>query len=96
MISWQRGHGGSSLTSSLQDRRTLTPQEIRTLSAAEREGLIIHATTPAVKTRMTRHYESPHRDIFAASVRESRRIAGLDADLPPVHGRPAGKEDTRP
>jgi type IV secretion system protein VirD4 len=96
VISWQRGHGGSSLTSSLQDRRTLTPQEIRTLSAAEREGLIIHATTPAVKTRMTRHYEGPHRDVFAASVRESRRIAGLDADLPAAHGRPGGKEDARP
>jgi type IV secretory pathway TraG/TraD family ATPase VirD4 len=82
VISWQRGHGGSSLTSSLQDRKTLTPQEIRTLSALEREGLIIHATTPAVKTRMTRHYEGPYADVFAASVRESRRIAGLDSADP--------------
>jgi type IV secretion system protein VirD4 len=89
VVSWQRGHGGSSLTSSLQDRKTLTPQEIRTLSALEREGLIIHATTPAVKTRMTRHYEGRHRDVFAASERESRRIAGLDP-------APAdGSEDTR-
>jgi type IV secretion system protein VirD4 len=79
VVSWQRGHGGSSLTSSLQDRKTLTPQEVRTLSAIEREGLIIHATTPAVKTRMTRHYEGPHRDIFAASVKEARRIAGLNS-----------------
>ena len=73
--SWQRGHGGSSLSWSLQDRKALTPQEIRTLSAAEREGLIIHATTPAVKTRMTRHYEGPHRDVFADSVRQARLIA---------------------
>jgi hypothetical protein len=45
---------------------------------------------------MTRHYEGPHRDVFAASVRESRRIAGLDAGLPSTHGRPGGKEDARP
>ena len=93
VVSWQRGHGGSSLTSSLQDRKTLTPQEIRTLSALEREGLIIHATTPAVKTRMTRHYEGPHRDVFAASERESRRIAGLDS--PPADGD-RGREGGRP
>jgi type IV secretion system protein VirD4 len=79
VTSWQRGHGGSSLTASLQDRKTLTPDQVRTLSALEREGLIIHATTPAVLTRMTRHYEGPCKDVFAASVKESRRIAGLDA-----------------
>jgi type IV secretion system protein VirD4 len=93
VVSWQRGHGGSSLTSSLQDRKTLTPQEIRTLSALEREGLIIHATTPAVKTRMTRHYEGPHRDAFAASERESRRIAGLGPG--PADRSPAAKEGSR-
>jgi type IV secretion system protein VirD4 len=93
VVSWQRGHGGSSLTSSLQDRKTLTPQEVRTLSALEREGLIIHATTPAVKTRMTRHYEGPHAGVFADSVRESRRTAGLDP-APPSAGLPA-KEDGR-
>jgi type IV secretory pathway TraG/TraD family ATPase VirD4 len=92
VISWQRGHGGSSLTSSLQDRKALTPQEVRTLSAAEREGLIIHATTPAVKTRMTRHYEGPHRDTFAASVKQARLIAGLD---PPPPEDPASSADSR-
>jgi len=90
VLSWQRGHGGSSLTSSLQDRKTLTPQEIRTLSAADREGLIIHATTPAVKTRMTRHYEGPHRAVFAASERESRRLAGLDPNAADGGGREDG------
>lgn len=94
VVSWQRGHGGSSLTSSLQDRKTLTPQEIRTLSSLEREGLIIHATTPAVKTRMTRHYEGPDREVFAASERESRRVAGLDPD--PAGESPAAKEDRHP
>jgi type IV secretory pathway TraG/TraD family ATPase VirD4 len=91
VVAWQRGHGGSSLSSSLQDRKTLTPGQIRTLSAIEREGLIIHATTPVVKTRMTRHYEGPHRDVFSASVAESRRIAGLDAPARPLAGE-TGKE----
>jgi type IV secretory pathway TraG/TraD family ATPase VirD4 len=77
VISWQRGHGGSSLSSSLQDRKTATPEQVRTLSAQRREALIIHATTPAVLTRMTRHYEGLDRAVFAASVKESRRIAGL-------------------
>jgi hypothetical protein len=43
-----------------------------------REALIIHATTPPVKARLTRHYESRHRREYAASVAEARRIAGLD------------------
>ena len=79
VITWQHGHGGHSLSSALQDRRTLTPEQVRTLSVQHREALVIHATTPAVTVRMTRHYEGPHRDVFAASVREARRIAGLDA-----------------
>jgi type IV secretion system protein VirD4 len=79
VITWQRGNGGHSLSSALQDRRTLTPDQVRTLSAQRREALVIHATTPAVKARMTRHYEGPYRNVFAASVAEARRIAGLDA-----------------
>jgi type IV secretory pathway TraG/TraD family ATPase VirD4 len=90
VISWQRGHGGSSLSSSLQDRKTLTPEQVRTLSAQRREALIIHATTPAVLTRMTRHYEGPAREIFAASVREARITAGLDP--PPRITPPTAKE----
>jgi type IV secretory pathway TraG/TraD family ATPase VirD4 len=79
VISWQRGNGGQSLSSALQDRRTLTPEQVRTLSTERREALVIHATTPAVKVRMTRHYEGPHRDVFAASVLEARRISGSGA-----------------
>jgi type IV secretory pathway TraG/TraD family ATPase VirD4 len=66
------------LSSALQDRKTMTPAQIRTLSEADREALIIHATTPPVKARMTRHYEGPHKDQFAAAVTEARQIAGLD------------------
>lgn len=89
VITWQRGHGGASLSSSLQDRKTATPEQVRTLSARRREALIIHATTPVVKTRMTRHYEGQHRAVFAASVRESRRIAGLGT---PAAGKAAVRE----
>jgi type IV secretion system protein VirD4 len=85
VISWQHGQGGSSLSSSLQDRKTAAPEEIRTLSAQRREALIIHATTPAAKTRMTRHYEGPHRAVFADSVRQARLIA-----------RPTGPQEAVP
>jgi type IV secretory pathway TraG/TraD family ATPase VirD4 len=79
VIGWQRGQGGSTLSATLQDRRTMTPEQIRTLDTLQREALIIHSSTPVVRTRMTRHYEGPRRDVFAASVAESRRIAGLQA-----------------
>jgi type IV secretory pathway TraG/TraD family ATPase VirD4 len=80
VTTWQRGHGGTSLSTTLHDRRTVTPEQVRTLSARHREALVIHATTPAVRTRLTRHYEGPDRAVFAASVAEARRIAGLDPD----------------
>jgi type IV secretion system protein VirD4 len=78
LITWQRGQSGHSLSSSLQDRKAMTPGQIRTLSAHRREALVIHATTPPVKARMTRHYEGPHKHQFAAAVTAARRIAGLD------------------
>lgn len=80
VVSWQNGLNGHSLSTSLQDRRTMTAEDIRTLDDMEREALVIRSTTPVVKARMTRHYEGPHRQEFAGSVRESRRIAGLDTD----------------
>jgi type IV secretion system protein VirD4 len=78
LITWQRGQSGHSLSSSLQDRKAMTPGQIRTLSSHRREALVIHATTPPVKARMTRHYEGPHKHQFAAAVTAARRIAGLD------------------
>jgi type IV secretion system protein VirD4 len=78
VITWQRGHGGSTYSSTLQDRRTVTPAQVRTLSASRREALVIHATTPVVRARLTRYYEGPHRADFAASAEQARRIAGLD------------------
>jgi type IV secretory pathway TraG/TraD family ATPase VirD4 len=78
ITTWQHGHGGHSLSATLQDRRTARPDEVRTLSAVRREALVIHATTPAVRARLTRHYEGPNKAVFAASVAEARQIAGLD------------------
>lgn len=79
----QRGAAGYySLQTTLNDRRTITPEQIRTLSPARREALVLHATTPAVKVRMPRHYEGPHRHEFAAAVTEARRIlaSGVSGD----------------
>jgi type IV secretion system protein VirD4 len=90
VLSWQRGQGGHTVSASLQDRKTITPDQVRTLSVRRREALLIHATTPAVKARLTRHYEGPHRREFAASVAEARRIAGLD----PAEGPAAGQAGT--
>lgn len=79
VINWQRGgQGGPSMSSSLQDRRTMTPEEIRTLDTLERQALVIQSSTPAVKVRMTRYYEGPDREEYAAAEKEARRIAGLD------------------
>jgi type IV secretory pathway TraG/TraD family ATPase VirD4 len=77
----QHGRTDHSVQTTLQDRKTMLPGEIRTLSAARREALVIHATTPAVKVRMTRHYEGPHREKFTAAVAEARTIAGLTPRL---------------
>jgi type IV secretion system protein VirD4 len=75
----QRGSTGHTIQSTLHDRKTLRPEAIRTLSEDEREALVIHATTPAVLIRMSRHYEGPDRDAYARSVEEATRlIAGPD------------------
>jgi type IV secretory pathway TraG/TraD family ATPase VirD4 len=77
ITTFQRGAGGHSVQSTLQDRKTITPEEIRTLSEARREALIIHATTPAVLVRMQRHYEGPHAKTFSRAEQEAQVIAGL-------------------
>ena len=83
------------MQTTLQDRKTLTPGEVRTLSAARREALVIHATTPAVKVRMTRHYEGPNQDLYAAATAEARTIAGLtpSARLLPRTGTSPGPSE---
>jgi type IV secretory pathway TraG/TraD family ATPase VirD4 len=82
LTSWQRGRNDHSAQTTLTDRKTITPGQVRTLAAHRREALIIHATTPAVRVRMTRHYEGPHRHTFAAAVQAARRIAGITGPPP--------------
>jgi type IV secretory pathway TraG/TraD family ATPase VirD4 len=71
---YQYGGSGHSLHTTLTDRKTLTPERIRTLSEARREALVLHATTPPVLARMTRHYEGPYRDAHARAVAHARAL----------------------
>ena len=57
---------GATTSSSLQDRAILSPEAIRTLDPGLRQGLLLHATTPPVITRMVRHYEGPRANDHAA------------------------------
>lgn len=75
LTSYQRSDEGAITThTSVQDKKTLTPEQIRTLDSAKRIALVLHATTPAVKVRMVRHYESPDRNLFATAEAEAREL----------------------
>jgi type IV secretion system protein VirD4 len=88
LVSWQHGPGGHSMSSTLQDRKTIAPEHVRTLPVTRREALVIHATVPATRVRMTRHYEGPHRHVFADSARIAAPLAGLGSS-PATDGTPA-------
>ncbi|MEZ0109298.1 type IV secretion system protein VirD4 [Catenulispora sp. EB89] len=81
MTTYQRSDDGSITTgTSIQQHKTMTAEDIRTLSSAAREALVIHATTPAVKIRMTRHYEGPDAALYAQAERDAyTTLAGLCA-----------------
>ncbi|MEV6968621.1 TraM recognition domain-containing protein [Hamadaea sp. NPDC051192] len=70
----QRGPSGTSFNTHVVDRKTISSDAVRTLSEAKREALIIHATTPAVKTRMIRHYEGPDAKAYAGAVEQARHL----------------------
>ena len=73
MTTYQRSDDGAISTgSSIQQHKTMTAEDIRTLNSAKREALVIHATTPAVKVRMTRHYEGPDAALHARAESEAR------------------------
>jgi len=72
LTTYQSGSHGTTMQTTLQDRKVMTPEEIRTLDEMDREALIIHATTPVTKTRMERHYEGPNREAHAESVEWTR------------------------
>lgn len=75
MITYQRSDDGAITTgTSIQQHRTMTAEDIRTLNTAKREALVIHATTPAVKIRMTRHYEGPDATLHTQAEKAARAI----------------------
>lgn len=74
VLSVAHGPHGHTITPSLVDRLTITPDEIRTLSPKRHEALVIHATTPAVITRMRPHYRGPHAQEHATAVEATRAI----------------------
>lgn len=86
MTSYQRSDDGAITTgSSIQQHKTMTAEDIRTLSSARREALVIHATTPAVKIRMTRHYEGPDAALHAQAEHDARAIlTDLAQPTPPA------------
>ncbi|WP_051797574.1 type IV secretory system conjugative DNA transfer family protein [Catenuloplanes japonicus] len=73
----QYNRQGHSVQASVNDRKAMSSEAIRTLDEARREALVIHATTPPVKVRMVRHYESPYRKEYAQASRNARRLMGL-------------------
>jgi type IV secretion system protein VirD4 len=75
MTTYQRSDDGAITTgTSVQQHKTMTSADIRTLNSAKREALVIHATTPAIKIRMTRHYEGPDAALHAQAVKDARAI----------------------
>jgi type IV secretory pathway TraG/TraD family ATPase VirD4 len=64
-------HHGTTAQATLNDRKTMAPDRIRTLSTERWQALIVHATTPAVLVRMTRHYRSAHASEYERSVTET-------------------------
>lgn len=94
LTSYQRGSTGHTLQTTLQDRKVITPEEIRTLDELDRQALIIHATTPAVRARMPRHYEGPGRGQYAAARGQARtRIAAARTAAATASGSlPAGAQ----
>ena len=84
MTTYQRSDDGAISTgTSIQQHKTMTAEDIRTLDSAKREALVIHATTPAVKIRMTRHYEGPDAALHVRAETDARALlAELAQQIP--------------
>ncbi|GGK82099.1 hypothetical protein Sme01_38500 [Sphaerisporangium melleum] len=91
----QRGSSGHTVQSTLHDRKTLPPEAIRTLSERRREALVIHATTPAVLVRMTRHYEGADRDAYARSAAAVAQLIHAAESDPPSDTPRTAADQTR-
>ncbi|MFF5230271.1 type IV secretory system conjugative DNA transfer family protein [Dactylosporangium sp. NPDC000521] len=72
---------GMHVQASVVDRKTMAPDAVRTLDEDRREALVIHATTPAVITRMVRHFEGPHRQEYEQAVTDARQKMGIPQKL---------------
>jgi len=88
LTSTQHGSVGHTVQTTLTDRKVMTPEEIRTLSEHDRLALIIHATTPAVRARLPRHYETPDRDRYAAAHDHARRTIAAAGPVPAADDQP--------
>jgi type IV secretory pathway TraG/TraD family ATPase VirD4 len=75
----QRNRDGISTQATVVDRKTMSPEAIRILDETERQALVIHATTPAVKTRMTRHFESRHAKDYEQAAAKARELMAQGA-----------------
>jgi type IV secretion system protein VirD4 len=82
VVNEQHGPSGTSRSQAEHERPTITAAEVRTLDADRGEALIVHASTPAVKTRMRRHYQSRDAKEYERSVEETKRLLGRGAARP--------------
>ncbi|MFF2075401.1 type IV secretory system conjugative DNA transfer family protein [Kitasatospora sp. NPDC058162] len=80
LTTYQSGSHGTTMQTTLQDRKTVTPDEIRTLDEERREALVIHATTPVTRVRMQRHYEGADRKLYEESNEWSIRYRAGDVE----------------
>ncbi|SDD86628.1 type IV secretory system conjugative DNA transfer family protein [Glycomyces harbinensis] len=79
VVNRQHGPNGSSTSPTERERSTITSKEVRTLNADRGEALVIHASTPAVKTLMRRHYESAEAKDYERSATETKQMLGRGA-----------------
>ncbi|WP_112139179.1 type IV secretory system conjugative DNA transfer family protein [Glycomyces dulcitolivorans] len=79
VVNEQHGPNGTSKSPTERERSTITAAEVRTLDADRGEALIVHASTPAVKTYMRRHYQSREAKEYERSAEETKRMLGRGA-----------------
>lgn len=75
LTSNQTGAGAYSLTTTLNDRPTASPEKIRTLKPGE--AFVLEATTPPMITVMPRHYTGAAGEQHQRSVEEYSRLSRL-------------------
>lgn len=86
VVNEQHGPGGTSRSRAEHERSTITAAEVRTLDAERGEALIVHASTPAVKTYMRRHYQSREAKEYERSAAETKQMLSRGAAV----AEPAG------